>query len=207
MCMYVRIHVFVHICMYISMYVHRMQKNLMPKLRESDTGDQYKLYCQGTVCWRCVLTALRTVQLGLAEVGNQAKPQKYSGEGGRETKKERKKERKKENCISYQFRADVQTYGHRPRHTANNDGAEIDVSIKTARLPPRVRCCLNDMDNKTVFIINWRHEKMLYCGPIGRCPFVWGPVTWKSKSQASPDQSCDRCKWRWGILGHWRRAK
>ena len=32
-----------------------------------------------TVCRRCVLAALRTVRLGLTEVGNRAKPLKYSG--------------------------------------------------------------------------------------------------------------------------------
>jgi hypothetical protein len=42
-----------------------------------DRGDQ-NIYCQGTVCWRCVLAALRTVKLGLSNVGNQAKPLKYS---------------------------------------------------------------------------------------------------------------------------------
>jgi hypothetical protein len=30
-------------------------------------------------------------------------------------------------CISYQFRADVQTYGHRPRYTAHSDAAETAV--------------------------------------------------------------------------------
>ena len=42
-------------------------------------GTETKIYCQGTVCGRCVLAALRTVKLGLIEFGNQAKQLKYSG--------------------------------------------------------------------------------------------------------------------------------
>jgi len=30
----------------------------------------------------------------------------------------------------YQFRADVQTYGHRPRYTAHNNAAETDMSTQ-----------------------------------------------------------------------------
>jgi hypothetical protein len=33
----------------------------------------------------------------------------------------------KESFVFYQFRADVQTYAHRPRYTADNDAAEIKV--------------------------------------------------------------------------------
>ena len=46
-----------------------------------DGGTKTKIYCQGTVCQRCVLSVLRTVSLGLTKVGNQAKPLKYSGGG------------------------------------------------------------------------------------------------------------------------------
>jgi hypothetical protein len=49
-------------------------------------------------------------QIG-SKCGNQKNPRKYSAK----------------KCISYQFRADVQTYGHRPRYTADNDVAETDV--------------------------------------------------------------------------------
>ena len=51
-------------------------------------------------------------QMGLTKFRNQENPLNYS---------------KKKGCIFYQFRADVQTYGHRPRYTAENDAAESDV--------------------------------------------------------------------------------
>ena len=51
-------------------------------------------------------------QIGLTKVGNQAKPLKYS---------------EKKSCISYQFPAEVQTYGHRRRFTADNDAAETSI--------------------------------------------------------------------------------
>ena len=38
--------------------------------------------------------------------------------------------KKKKSYISYQFRADVQTYGQRPRYAADNDAAETDVCAK-----------------------------------------------------------------------------
>ena len=36
------------------------------------------IYFQGTVCWRCVLAALRTIKLSVTKVGNQAKLPTYS---------------------------------------------------------------------------------------------------------------------------------
>ena len=53
-----------------------------------------KIYCQVTLCQRCILSALRTVKLGLTNVGNQAKSLNYSEKG----------------CTSHYFRADVHTY-------------------------------------------------------------------------------------------------
>ena len=50
----------------------------MPKLHEVIGGTKTKIYCQGTICWKCVLAALWTVGLGLTKFGNQAKPLKYS---------------------------------------------------------------------------------------------------------------------------------
>ena len=52
----------------------------MLKLQEVMAGGDSitKIYCQGTVCLRCVLAVLHTVKLGLTKVGNQAKPLKYS---------------------------------------------------------------------------------------------------------------------------------
>ena len=51
----------------------------MPKLREAIGGTQTKLYCQGTICQRCIIAVLWTVKLGLTKIGIQAKPLKYSG--------------------------------------------------------------------------------------------------------------------------------
>ena len=36
--------------------------------------------------------------------------------------------------ISYQFTADVQTYGHRPRYTTDKKAAEIDVSAQKCQV-------------------------------------------------------------------------
>ena len=55
----------------------------------------------------------QTVKLGVTKVGYEAKPLKYS--------------EKNKSCISYQFRADVQTYGHQTRYTADDKAAETDV--------------------------------------------------------------------------------
>jgi hypothetical protein len=75
-------------------------------------GFKTKIYCPGTIGQRCVLAALWTVKLGLSKVENQAKPLRYSA---------------KKLYSFYQFRADVQTYSHRPRYMANSDTAETDV--------------------------------------------------------------------------------
>jgi len=43
-------------------------------------GTKSKIYCEETVCRRCILAALWAMNVGLTKVGNQAKPLKYSGE-------------------------------------------------------------------------------------------------------------------------------
>jgi len=40
----------------------------------------------------------------------------------------------KKSCISYQFRPDLQTHGHRPQYTADNDAAEIDMSAQICQV-------------------------------------------------------------------------
>jgi len=92
----------------------------MPKRREVIAGTKTKIYCPGTKCRRSVLAALRTVILGLAEYGNQTKPLKYSG--------------KKKVVFLNQFRADVQTYGHRPRFTADNATAEAVLCAQKCKV-------------------------------------------------------------------------
>jgi hypothetical protein len=50
----------------------------MSKLSEVMGGTETKIYCQGTICWRCILAVLWITMLGLTKVGYQAKPLKYS---------------------------------------------------------------------------------------------------------------------------------
>jgi len=57
--------------------------------------------------------------MGLTKVGNQANPLKYF---------------KTKSYISYQFRADVLTYGHRPRYTAENEAAGSDVCVQKCQV-------------------------------------------------------------------------
>jgi len=100
------------------------------------------MYCHGTKYRICVLAALRTVKLGLTKVGNEAYPLQYS---------------KNKGFISYQFRVDVKTYGHRPRYTADNDAAETRVRSKISGC-----CCPNNTGNKILFRINWRRVNQIF---------------------------------------------
>jgi hypothetical protein len=85
----------------------------MPKLFEVIGGTKTKF---GR---RCVLAVLWTIRrLGLTKVGSQAKPLKYS----------------EKSCISYQFRADVQTYGYQPHFTADNDAADTDMCTQKCQV-------------------------------------------------------------------------
>jgi len=58
--------------------IYRLRENSLPLFRQVTGGAKTKICCQETTCRRCVLTELRTVKLGLIEVGNEAKPTKYS---------------------------------------------------------------------------------------------------------------------------------
>jgi len=68
-----------------------MSKNSMPKLREV-MGEPKQRFTVKELYVRDASLQLQTVNLGLTEVGNQAKQLKYSGRG---------------SCISYQFREDA----------------------------------------------------------------------------------------------------
>jgi hypothetical protein len=94
-----------------------------------------------------MLAAVRTVKLGLTKVGNQAKPLKHSG---------------KKSRILYQFRADVQMYGHRHRFTADNDAAETNMCAQKCHVLPDGSCCLNDIGNKILFTVNWRSVNQVF---------------------------------------------
>ena len=53
-------------------------KTPFPNLCEEVEGFKSKIYCQATICQTCVLAVLWIIKVGLAKVGNQAKPLKYS---------------------------------------------------------------------------------------------------------------------------------
>ena len=65
-----------------------------------------------------ILAALRTIKLGVTEVGNQAKPMKYC----------------EKSCTSNQFRADVLTNGQPPQYTANNDAAQTAAGAQKCQV-------------------------------------------------------------------------
>jgi len=50
----------------------------MPILHEVIEETKTNIYCQAIVCWTCISSLPRTIKLGLAKVGYQAKPLKYS---------------------------------------------------------------------------------------------------------------------------------
>ena len=75
-------------------------------------GGKTKTYCQGTICRRCVLAALRTVRLGLIKFGNQAKPLTYSEEGKKVVFR---------TSLGQMFKRTT------PRYAADNDAAGTDV--------------------------------------------------------------------------------
>jgi hypothetical protein len=107
----------------------------MPKLCEVIGGTKTKFYFQGTICRKCMLAVLWTVRLGVTKVGNQAKPLMYS----------------EKSCISYQFRADVQTYGYQPQYMADNDAADTDMCSQKM-----LGCCyLSGKGNEILFRITF----------------------------------------------------
>ena len=81
-------------------------EKLHAQTRELIGRTKTKIYFQGTIQQRCtrILAALRTIKLDQTKVGNHTKPLKYS----------------EKKSISYQFRADVQTYDHRPQCKADD---------------------------------------------------------------------------------------
>jgi hypothetical protein len=83
----------------------------IPKLREVTGGTETKGSYQAIVCQPCVPAVPRTVRVGLTKVGNHTNLRIHLNIP-------------KKGCISYQFRADIQTYGHRPQYTAGSDAAD-----------------------------------------------------------------------------------
>jgi hypothetical protein len=97
-------------------------------------GTKTKIYCQGTICQRCVL--FTACQIGSDKVVNQAKPLKFSDK----------------SCFSYQFKADVQHLA-----TDLDTHPTMTCAFENTKLQPDGYCCLNDTGNKILFRINSQH--------------------------------------------------
>jgi hypothetical protein len=98
------------LCMYMCIQAQ--------KTSWGDGGSKTKI-CHGTICQRYILAALQTIKLHLTKVRNKAKPLKYS---------------EKKSCISYQITAHVHMYGHQPRYTSYNNGAQTDVYTRKCQV-------------------------------------------------------------------------
>jgi hypothetical protein len=172
-----------------NVYVYNMciqdAEKSIPKLHEVIGGTKTKIYCNGTICQRCVLTALRTIKLCLTKVGNQAKPMKYFGGGG---------------CISYQIRADVKTYGDQPWYRADNNAADVACALKNARLLSDGCCFLNNTGNKILFRINWQRVNQSF-NVVPQEEVHWCEVWWPGRLShwPAPIQSSNCCMWQWDV--------
>jgi len=113
----------------------------MLKLHEVMGGTKTKIYCQGTICQRCVL--FMTCQIGSDKIGKQAKPLKFSDK----------------SCFSYQFKADVQHLATDLDTQPTMTQQRLTCALKNTRLRPDGYCCLSDTDNKILFRINCRQCK------------------------------------------------
>jgi hypothetical protein len=95
--------------------------------------DQIKdLLKRKCICETYVLTMPVTIKVGMTNVGNQARPLKYS----------------EQSCICYQFRAHSPMYDHRPQYIANIDEAEIVVCAQHCQASTG-SCFLNDTGIKS----------------------------------------------------------
>ena len=84
------------------------------------------------------------------------------------------------------FRSEVQTYGHRPPDTTDDEAAETDMYAQKCQ----VATASTIWEKNILFRNNWRRVNQgLNVGPIGRSPLVWGPVTWKVKPLSRSIQS------------------
>ena len=96
-----------------------------------------KIYCQGNICWRCVLAAHWIVKLGLIKFGDQAKPLNYSEKVVFPT-----------NLQQMFKRTDTE------RDTQRRKKQQADVCAKNAKLLCDGCCCLNEKGIEILFRIN-----------------------------------------------------
>ena len=138
-----------------------MRKNSIAKLREVIRGTQTKIYCQGAVCQRCGIPTLRTLKLGLTKVGNQANQWSILIK----------------SCISCQFRANFQRYGHRTRYTADNDASK--VWRVRSKMPG---CCLMVAAASTIREMRSSSESTSHSTYNDRWIGRSGPIAWPPRS-------------------------
>jgi hypothetical protein len=101
-------------------------------------GSKTKIYIQATVCRRCVLAVLRTVRLGLYEVGNQANPLTF-----------REKKIVFHNNLEQRFKRKAIDLDIDQTTTQDSE-----VYPKNARLLPDSCCCLSKKRNEILVRIN-----------------------------------------------------
>ena len=121
-CLYVCVYIYIHTHTHTHTHAHchRVGKNSVPKFREvigwTKTKDLLPRNCMSEM--RPFSTTDRHVWVWLRS----------------EIKQNHWSILKNKSYIAYQFRADVQTHGHRPRYTADNDVAERDVSAQKCQV-------------------------------------------------------------------------
>ena len=91
----------------------------MPKLRDVKVGTKTKIYCQETD-----MSEMRPGSATDRQIGPD-----YGWKSSKTTEVFWKK-----SCISYQFRADVQTYGYQPQYMADNDAADTDMCTQKCQV-------------------------------------------------------------------------
>jgi len=124
----------------------------MPKLLEARGGAKTKDLLSKNCMSEMRPCSTVDRQIG-SKFGKQAKPIDYF---------------EKTICISYQYRSEVQTYGHRPPDTTDNDAAETDMCAQKFQ----VATASTIQEKNILFRINWRRViQGLNVGPIGRSPF------------------------------------
>jgi hypothetical protein len=94
----------------------------------------------------------RIIKVGLSKVGNQTKPLNIPNK----------------SFIFYRFRADIQTYGHRPQCRVVNDAAENGMDAQKARLLLSQGYGQYEAFQNQLATCKSR----LSCSPIGRSPLV-----------------------------------
>ena len=158
--------------------LYSMWKNSVPKLCEMIGGNKTKFYCQGTICWRCVLAVLWTengVWLRL------------------EIKQNHWSVLEKKDVFHTNLEQMFKGTTTELNTQLTTTQQRLTCVLKNIRSLPDCCYCLNSMGNKILFRINWRHVNQGF-------NVVWGLVTWGAKPLSRLIQSSDCCRWRWDVL-------